>query len=182
MNTGGSTTRNATNHMVYARWSSCSFYPRCKAVYGLSLRNCPIPHLLTSTCGAIWRVYITSKESTYRTSFGVWFKGLWQQDNTCLKFFSIPWILGITGLGYASKLTDSIFSNICKHFAYIKTLLCLINKCIPNIMMLVSLDFLMLLFSLKSSCDHIFKGTFWLNFRSRLRFLYLLNVVKNHSV
>jgi hypothetical protein len=95
---------------------------------GLRIR--PTSHKPTG--GSFERHSLLEKTTRGRSS-GFLLK-LLQQYDTCLEFSSTAGILGITGLGYVFEVTESIFSNLCKHFLNIKTLFCwhIVNKCTPK--------------------------------------------------
>jgi hypothetical protein len=65
---------------------------------------------------------VASRKS--RNELGVWLKRLWRPHDTFLEFFRVIWILGVTALYYAFRVTESIVANVCKHFCNIKVVLC----------------------------------------------------------
>jgi hypothetical protein len=73
-----------------------------------------------------------SQES--RDEVDVWLKRLRQPHDTCVEFFTVMWILGVTALDYAFGVSENIVINACKYFVSIMTVLCwnttiLTNKC-----------------------------------------------------
>jgi hypothetical protein len=81
-----------------------------KTVLLCGLHDHPVSLLLTSSCGAIWKASFTPNNVPCGKSCGMPLKQLGQHYTTYLMSFSIPGILGTTGLSYAFTLMADHFS------------------------------------------------------------------------